>query len=318
MQLLFVSDFRHALVDFDSEFSFNQFSLQRPTSDLSEVCLESIHHLVGTIPMRAFLDVPYFSGEDDLESIDQLRSVSYRLWSRMMHYSGFLWFLQDTAACCRTLISWVPETGDVWVVSGSTNYSNSRAEHIDSTFSLDELEEASEIYRITAEAQSDDEPVHRPNHTGIKTDVSSFVYRQYNKNSRIERSLSFLGMARSQPFIVMKISMYVAVLECLFTTDSGEITHKVSERAAKYIGEDGSDELHIYKIIKQGYDIRSKYLHGQPLQKGHDSPEKLATLSQSIDAILRKIMANVILKDRDIFLQGNNELNDWFNSLLFK
>lgn len=119
-----------------------------------------------------------------------------------------------------------------------------------------------------------------------------------NNTNRIDRAIIFMGEARQSELLYKKISMYIVVLECLFTTENEEVTHKVSERTAYYIATDPENRRAVYSTLKQAYDIRSKYVHGKKISLNN---EKLADLSVKIDDIVRQVLGKIINKDYDIF-----------------
>lgn len=53
------------------------------------------------------------------------------------------------------------------------------------------------------------------------------------------------------------------LLECLLSTDTQELAHKISERAAIILGKNSEDRLAIYKDIKKIYSQRSQIVHGE-------------------------------------------------------
>jgi hypothetical protein len=54
-----------------------------------------------------------------------------------------------------------------------------------------------------------------------------------------------------------------------------EPTHKVSERTAFYLGGDNETKIKNYELMKEAYDIRSKFVHGQELDKKYKLREPL-------------------------------------------
>ena len=94
------------------------------------------------------------------------------------------------------------------------------------------------------------------------------------------------------------------------------MTHKVSERISFYL-ENTLDKLTTFKTIKECYSIRSKFVHGQKLEKKY-TYEKLAETSSKIDNIVRILLNKVISEDSEIFLKNSTDLNTYFNEIIFK
>ena len=123
-------------------------------------------------------------------------------------------------------------------------------------------------------------------------------------------------VATSKRFLPSKIAYYVFILESLFSANDGaEILHKISERVAIYIGRSLQERQEIYTRIKVYYTIRSKYIHGQAVE---GNTNDFIAYSVELDALVRRILTNVILEDSTIFLKSEKELKRWFNEQLFK
>ncbi len=147
----------------------------------------------------------------------------------------------------------------------------------------------------------------------------SYSTQKYTHN-RIFRAMLTLRSARKEAFLPIRISYYVMVLECLFNTGKDEITHKISERTAQYLGGSISNKQDIFKKVKEAYNIRSKFVHGQTLSKSEHTYEKLVKTSEIIDSFLREILKRVFRDKKrfDFFLQDNTKLDKYFNEILFQ
>jgi len=69
---------------------------------------------------------------------------------------------------------------------------------------------------------------------------------------------------------------YVIALEGLLSGDNedhGELTRKISQRAAILAGTDDAHRLQIERLIRSAYDARSKYAHGDTPKKEIDLPK---------------------------------------------
>lgn len=111
--------------------------------------------------------------------------------------------------------------------------------------------------------------------------------------------------------LALKIVNYVIALESLFNTDSGEISHKVSERIAFLLSDSSQKRLEIFMNIKKAYSFRSKIVHGDNLRSDY---ENLKTLSITLDMYLRSLLTQY----RDFFDNTDEEkLRRKFNDLIF-
>lgn len=128
-------------------------------------------------------------------------------------------------------------------------------------------------------------------------------------DQRITRAGLFIQSARTNYDIALKISHYCTALECLFTTDNKELSHKVSERASLLIGNNLEERKSIYKQIKEIYELRSSVLHGSTL--GKKSRNRLEEISQNADSILRRIYRKInATKDLDKFYRDPPPKNE--------
>jgi len=85
------------------------------------------------------------------------------------------------------------------------------------------------------------------------------------------------------------------------------------------LGGDFETKLKNFKIIKTAYNIRSKFVHGQQLDKKKiKTKEDLICLSNQIDTLTRDLLNKIIKTDSNIFLLDDEKLNEWFNQLILK
>ncbi|HTE25410.1 hypothetical protein [Flavitalea sp.] len=233
-----------------------------------------------------------------------------------------LWFIKDNSV--SLFISVTGTETKCYTVQSSQVYTSSFGLTGDTRFSLDEINRAIEIsdrlnlLTTTQHHFGYQEIPARLNSSNISPDY----FLDYNSTDRISRAIQFLTLARTQPHLHTKISLYVPIYECLFSGDeSSEVSHKVSERAAFYLGDNVTERTSIYDLLKSTYNLRSRYLHGQTLDtkksKKYDTLDKLRKLSTDIDSLTRRLMTKVIMQDSEIFLQEDDKLNKHFKDLIF-
>lgn len=135
--------------------------------------------------------------------------------------------------------------------------------------------------------------------------------------SRIGRSMEFIKAARSATNLAYKLSHYCSAFESILTTDSSELSHKLSERAAFFLQESFPDKLDTYNTLKQAYNVRSKLTHGDFLKESQI--EKVPELSFACDNLLRATILKILNDDQLLLLfDGNNEkIDNYFNQLIF-
>jgi len=138
----------------------------------------------------------------------------------------------------------------------------------------------------------------------------------YNKFNRIERAIKFLHIVRETSYLPRKIAMYMPIFECLFSTEPHEVTMKVSERVAFYIR--GEDKKKVYKIIKEAYNLRSRYLHGEELPNNQKERTYQLELATQIDGIARYVLTRVIMEDSEKFLLKKSDFENWLTDIIFQ
>lgn len=125
----------------------------------------------------------------------------------------------------------------------------------------------------------------------------------------------FLHIARNHSYLLYRLAFYVPVLECLFGSSTGEITHQVAERIAFYVGQTPQERYELYIDVKDAYSIRSRFIHGDVFDD--KSLKRVNELSTKIDELTRKILLKVVLEDSEIFLEDTKR-KDYLKKLVFQ
>jgi hypothetical protein len=230
---------------------------------------------------------------------------------------SYLWFLKDNSIVANKMFSYV-ESGLTMCSTTDLINTNSSGESVVTVFNHNDIEEwvklISLIHPLRNLEAKTDFPIYDYKEGYIKQ--PNFDYIPYNSHNRISRTLNFLSLARSNSFLPLKISFYIAMLECLFTTDNSEVTHKVTERATFYLGGNKETKIENFDLVKAAYGIRSKYVHGQELDKKFSKRDDLLRISFGVDNLIRQILLKIIHYDSNKFLQNNEELNKWFKEMI--
>lgn len=137
---------------------------------------------------------------------------------------------------------------------------------------------------------------------------------EYNSFLKIQRADTLLATARENSHVLTKIALYTSFLESLFTTSDTEISHKVSERCAYFLGSDRESRLKVFDQVKRCYNIRSNYLHGAKLKKY--KKEDIVEACREIDEIARRIMTKIINEESEL-VSEELDPNSYFKSFLF-
>ena len=144
-------------------------------------------------------------------------------------------------------------------------------------FSVDEIQEAAAMATASLErVHEDSKDIENPT-TG--------AYRGVGKLTRVE---AFLSSARSANDLGVKIAHYMTCLETLFSTDTAELSHKLSERTALFLSNSPSDRMDTYRAVKSAYGVRSKIVHGDTIAPSLGA--RLPEISEQCDTMLRKVL----------------------------
>lgn len=133
---------------------------------------------------------------------------------------------------------------------------------------------------------------------------------------RLARALNFLQISRSYHDLGLKIANYCTAFECLFSTATTELTYRLSERIAFFLGKTTEDRKDIFNVIKKAYAFRSSVVHGDVIKKVNE----LGEVSEKMDDCLRKTLTKIFEEDDidEILTKTNNDIDNYFNDLIFK
>ncbi|WP_138994016.1 HEPN domain-containing protein [Larkinella sp. C7] len=294
-------------------FQYGLYSIGHPI--LTEILDPDYIALVMGIRKNVELeDNPFFYWIYETVDFDSVRIQTESSLRTITQFLSCLWFVKDNSCSCNTVIAFCSDERfserDI-----ELRYKNSAGEFSDTFFSLAELNEALEYYNYLDNLFLINQPFKPPN--GLIENSSIEAISSLNSHNRIQRAYQLLGNARNSIIVSDKIANYIIILECLFSTKGGsEISHTISQNTANYIGINKSDKKEIYRLIKRVYNIRSKYVHGQQLDKKDRLPETQIQLSQKLDEIIRKIFRKILKYDIETFID-DNKLDYLFEDLLF-
>lgn len=289
----------------------------------SSIFNEYVLKQIGNINIGEFVNNPYFVSFLTIGNPKELATITVRLFSALNHFISFLWFARDNCIDLGVMYSYFSEVDDVVLTRYKhSNTSMANGEYSTIELTLADLTLAEKVADRIRELQnnkkeSKNSPSLEVNFSKPIIADTTYHYRDYNEHNRIQRAFSFLHMARSNSFLPLKISLYIAMLETIFTTDSTEVNYKVCQRVAFYLGGDFETKFTTFQKIKEAYDIRSKFFHGQELKKKKDSRDNLARVSMEADNIVRQILTKVIFEDSELFLNDEASLNEYYNKLVF-
>jgi hypothetical protein len=255
-----------------------------------------------------------FCGELEFDKLGDELQVQHFLgqWLQIARvFFQSLWLLRDNAINCELgFAEWNHVTKGLLCSSNFIAVLNPR---IDGTlspeaFTLDELKTA-RMYFNDFLLPLAFEPRDRPD--------SDLKRRSpFHKGSRrLVRFNYFVAAARAEGEPAARVSLYMTCLEILFSTDAAELTHKLSERVALFLGETSSERREIFSTMKRAYSIRSKVVHGATLSD-KDEVEAIA-VAGSVDQLMRRVFLKVISSPETSAQFDRINLDDYFLGLLF-
>jgi hypothetical protein len=151
-------------------------------------------------------------------------------------------------------------------------------------------------------------------HTKQSSSISFMMEKGF---SRTGRALQFVSAARNSPNLAFRVTHYCSAFETLFTTDSAELAHKLSERVAFFLGKQGHSKEKVFSDIKKAYTIRSKLTHGDTLSARQI--EELPLISRTCDQYLREILNTLFSNEQllKVFDSHNEGVENYFHKLIF-
>ncbi|MCY7733969.1 HEPN domain-containing protein [Bacillus safensis] len=138
----------------------------------------------------------------------------------------------------------------------------------------------------------------------IDTSVLEF---QVYEASRIERAFYLLQTARSQRYLPERVSIFISLLETLFSTSNTDVTHKLRERIAWLIGESYEEREEIFNDMGVIYGIRSHHVHNSTVPKNARTTKKLILYTEKLENYTRRAIVKVLTEKEIYFLYQKNE-----------
>jgi len=256
-------------------------------------------------------------------------------------YFNFSWFVKDNNVSLYNQYAFIKGRKESYIHSSDRPDYCADGGLYDAEFTGTEVERINDIYAKYLQKSSNHrislDTVKKLREHGEKTTkqiaTSGLINTvHYDDFTSIERAIMFLGEARSVEFLPRRISIYMQLLEALFATESEGVNFKVPLRVANYITTESNVKKDIFDKITEAYNIRSRYLHGDRLNKGNKKKlkmEDLIPISVEIDSIIRSVLTKIIKEDVDNFLLPTDDeknkdgevikkgLRSYLNALVF-
>ncbi|NWD89254.1 HEPN domain-containing protein [Pseudomonas sp. K5002] len=259
-----------------------------------EHLLGACHLIVGDVP-GSFFDILPLTGVITmwLGWVDWLMQDS--------------WLVKDNSIICEIAYCKITKDGGVqWANNGlySKMFTARGLGDIEVVFNAEEIQQWNTICDN--------------NRSLIFSNKSVMTGRVSDKSySRYARFYHFLDTSRRTPYEAIKIAHCCSALESLFSTDTVELSHRLSERVAFLFAKNGYDAETVYQFIKDCYAVRSSVTHGSPVPSKFS--KGLETQSEKLQEHMRALVF-MINKDKNLLdvLNGSNEgIELYFRKLIF-
>ena len=217
------------------------------------------------------------------------------------------WILQDHNIDCDAafIFHFVDDT----LLSSSSNFLSQRSTRADC--STTELHIGRELL---GQWERLNHKINSYLHNQGSHDFRFFMEKGYCRSGR---ALQFIESARTAYNAGFKIAHYISAFKALFSTSPAEISHKLSERVAFFLGTHGYSKHAVFKNMKTAYDVRSKLVHGASLST--QRVDALPELSVVCDSYLRKVM-QLLFGELNMITQTDvspSVMDDFFESIVF-
>jgi hypothetical protein len=280
-------------------------------------CTPKIIFEVGNVFMSRIMTKPVFYCNIDATKDIDIYEIADASIGELDLFFIALWFIKDNSLGYPFKVVYNELIDKVTIIGPEIQYYNHAGEVVETAFTDEEMQEAlnmvNKLHSVWPSIQNESK-FNIVNDT--KTRIDLLEIKHYNLFNRGTRAIQIMVQARSENFALMRISMLINVLECLFTTDASELAHRISEKVASYLSKDKIERAETYKFIKKCYNTRSKFYHGQDVESKLTTPDLYSDI-QKLEETLRKILKKVIYDDFEKFALQKIQFDEWLLSLLF-
>jgi hypothetical protein len=134
----------------------------------------------------------------------------------------------------------------------------------------------------------------------------------------LSRASFFLDSARDCSDLSVKVAHYTTGLEVLFSTDSSEISHKLAERVALFLGDTFEERKRLFDRVKRLYSVSSKVVHGDVFSE--KKTKSVGAISQDADDLLRRVMRRILVSEElcELFEGTPESKEEYFVDLVLR
>jgi len=294
--------------NFGKGFEFGpDFYLTNDKELIKKLISPNLKDAMGSLEYHSILEqgVAFYAKDNEpLQSDEDMRLFVDTALRFIKYFSFALWGVRDNAVNCEFGFLEQSSSNSQQTFS---NFVASLAVKADGTFestafSLTDLRIARDYYKSILRSL-------------YPKAVESSIF---NKNmGRPTRFLLFAEAARTETDLAIRVSTSMTCLEILFSTDAAELTHKLSQRVACYLGNTKAERISLFQAMKRAYSVRSKVVHGDTLQAKLET--EMVNVSKEVDEIVRRLFVRIVSddKERALFEKSKEDLESYFIQLTF-
>ncbi|MER3114477.1 hypothetical protein [Bacillus altitudinis] len=281
---------------------FGNLRISNSSEKISQMFHYDFKNAIGRLEYDYLLSGPYFyvEGEIEKDNIFEEDTLGINFLNTFMEKIQFVnncfWLIKDNSIHIENAYLQL-ENGDKTKFHSNSRtaiFNSSKGEREEVTFSADELKYPEEIFNITYSDDSVDSavPDKAPLYMG----------------SRVERAFYLLQAARAQSYLPERISIFITLLETLFSTSNTDVTYKLRERVAWLLGKDFEGRKQIFDDMGVIYDIRSNHVHNSTVPNKAKTKEDLILYSTKLEEYVRLILIKILTEGEiNKLYQKNNK-----------
>ena len=263
------------------------------------------HHSIFYFEGEASDFVGFISGS----MLTAIKTIHKKFGDFFYNFINGLWFVKDNCCFCNQYFLEELDSGRVSICYKDVITSMATDEFAYFNFSAEEIERHKEIFFTITKFQVLSDTRHQAAIDSLlDTDggiISSPTNTVVYDHPRLYRALFFLDMVRKNGSAITKITFFMSLYECLFTSDDHAIAKKIRERASSLLG-GSTKERKIFKdLIFRAYEIRSRNVHGDSIQT---PPEKIKRIVSDLDNYTRKILLFILNLENNEIYTGSDSL----------
>lgn len=254
---------------------------------------------IGSIEANWLLNgSPVIYRVGDVEKVEAAHEEIVNLLRDAQAFLTSLWLLQDNSA--NTELGFAVCQSKIHVHSNSLIY----------TYTANSGEGA--ITQIDHARLNEIAEICSQNFTGIRTEDELELTVFQRESGRLNIAMRLLQQARSSRDLGEKIANYCSYFEALLSSNSIELSHQLSERAAFLLRTPPEERYEHFRKTKRAYAIRSKVVHGDIVSR--KLVPDLKDIAGHCDQAARELLMTILRSNelKTLYSRNDNDALDDF------